>query len=123
MALQAAPMAAMLAELMPWLIMRYLGEISYTEDRLRGGDGPGLAVLPRKAESNLCSIVCFPGYPPWAEDHSGGQFGGQNAASDGWPVLACASVSQSFGLVRLRTAVFGLADGGDGKEKVYGSIP
>jgi len=30
-------MAAMLAELMPWLIMRYLGEISYTEDRLRGG--------------------------------------------------------------------------------------
>ena len=30
-------MAAMFAELLPWLIMRYLGEISYTEDRLRGG--------------------------------------------------------------------------------------
>jgi hypothetical protein len=26
-------MAAMLAELLPWLIMRYLDEISYTEDR------------------------------------------------------------------------------------------
>jgi hypothetical protein len=33
-----------------------------------------------------------------------------------WPQLA-------FGLLRAYTAVFGLADGGDGKEKVYGSIP
>jgi hypothetical protein len=41
MALQAAPMAAMLAEFMPWLIMRYLGEISYTETRpqARAADG------------------------------------------------------------------------------------
>jgi hypothetical protein len=32
MALQAAPMAATFAELLLWLIMRYLGEISYIED-------------------------------------------------------------------------------------------
>jgi hypothetical protein len=55
-------MAAMVAELLPWLIMRYLGEISYTEDRAsRGRTGLGLAVLLRKAESNLCSAVCFLG--------------------------------------------------------------
>jgi hypothetical protein len=31
-------MAAMLAELLPWLIIRYLGEIRSTEDRAsRGG--------------------------------------------------------------------------------------
>ena len=42
MALQAALMAAMFAELLPWLIMRYLGEISYVEDRaLRGRTGLG----------------------------------------------------------------------------------
>jgi len=58
---QAAPMAARFAELLPWLIMRYLGEISYTEDRLRGADGPGLAVVLRKAESNLCSALWFLG--------------------------------------------------------------
>ena len=59
---QAAPMAAMFAELLPWLIMRYLGEISHTEDRAsRERTGLGLAVLPRKAESNLCSALCFLG--------------------------------------------------------------
>jgi hypothetical protein len=58
-------MAAMFAELLPWLIMRYLGEISYTEDRAsRGRTGLGLAVLLRKAESNLCSAVCFLGAGP-----------------------------------------------------------
>ena len=52
-------MAAMLAELMPWLIMRYLGKVSYIEDRAFWGrvGALGLAVLPRKAESNLCSAV------------------------------------------------------------------
>jgi hypothetical protein len=53
-------MAAMFAELLPWLIMPYLGDISvsYTEDRAsRGRTGLGLAVLLRKAESNLCSAV------------------------------------------------------------------
>ena len=39
MALQAALMAAMFAELMPWLITRYLGEISYTQDRASRGGG------------------------------------------------------------------------------------
>jgi hypothetical protein len=35
-------MAAMFAKLLPWLIMRYLGEISSTEDRAsRGREGPG----------------------------------------------------------------------------------
>jgi hypothetical protein len=92
-------MAAMFAELMPWLIMRYLGEISYTQDRAsRGADGPGLAVLPSfpaSQESRIESVLdcVFPGSRPWAEDHSGGQFGGQNVASDGLPVLASASVS------------------------------
>jgi hypothetical protein len=58
-------MAAMFAELLPRLIMRYLGEISYAEDRAsRGRTGLGLAVLLRKAESNLCSAVCF----SWAAD-------------------------------------------------------
>jgi len=34
-------MAAMLAELLPQLIMRYLGKISYIEDRaFRGLEGP-----------------------------------------------------------------------------------
>jgi len=62
---QAAPMAARFAELLPWLIMRYLGEISYTEDRAsRGRTGLGLAVLLRKAESNLCSALCFLGRRP-----------------------------------------------------------
>jgi hypothetical protein len=32
-------MAAMFAELLPWLIMRYLGEISHTEDRAFRADG------------------------------------------------------------------------------------
>ena len=51
-------MAAMLAELLPQLIMRYLGKISYIEDQaFRGQRGLGLTVLPRKAESNLCSTV------------------------------------------------------------------
>ena len=51
-------MAAMLAELLPWLIMRYLGEISYAEDRAsRKRTSLGLAVLPSEAESNLCSTV------------------------------------------------------------------
>jgi hypothetical protein len=51
-------MAAMFAELLPQLIMRYIGKVSYIEDRgfwARGG--LGLAVLSRKAESNLCSTV------------------------------------------------------------------
>ena len=57
-------MAAMLAELLPWLIMRYLGEISYAEDRAsRKRTGLGLAVLPSEAESNLRSAVCFPRVP------------------------------------------------------------
>jgi hypothetical protein len=51
-------MAAMFAKLLPWLIMRYLGEISYIEDlAFRGQRGLGLAVFPRRAESNLCSAV------------------------------------------------------------------
>ena len=51
-------MAAMLAELLPQLIMRYLGKVSYIEDRASGGQRAlGLAVVPRKAESNLCSMV------------------------------------------------------------------
>ena len=51
-------MAATFAELMPWQIMRYLGKISYIEDRaFRGRGSLGLAVLPMKAESNLCSTV------------------------------------------------------------------
>ena len=54
-------MAAMFAKLLPWLIMRYLGEISYAEDRAsRERTGLGLAVLPGKAESNLCSTGCSP---------------------------------------------------------------
>jgi len=32
-------MAAMFAKLLPWLIMRYLGEISYVEDRAFRGRG------------------------------------------------------------------------------------
>jgi hypothetical protein len=45
---QAALVAAMLAELLPWLIMRYLGEISSTEDRAsRGRTGLGLASIHR----------------------------------------------------------------------------
>jgi hypothetical protein len=57
-------MAAMLAELLPWLIFCYLGEISYAEDRgFAGADGLGLAVLPSNAESNLCSALCSPGPP------------------------------------------------------------
>jgi len=35
----------------------------------------------------------IPGRRPWAEDHLGGQSGGQNAASDGWPALVSAGVS------------------------------
>ncbi len=87
-------MAARFAELLPWLIMRYLGEISYTEDRAsRGRTGLGLAVLLRKAESNLCSAVCFLGADRELKIILGGSSGGQNAASEGWPALASASVS------------------------------
>jgi len=32
-------MAAMFAKLLPWLITRYLGEISYIEDRAFRGSG------------------------------------------------------------------------------------
>jgi hypothetical protein len=49
-----------------WLIMRYLGEISYTEDRASQGrrKGLGLAVLPRKAESKFVLGCVFPGRQP-----------------------------------------------------------
>jgi hypothetical protein len=78
MALQAALMAAMFAELLPWLIMRYLGEISYVEDRaLRGRTGLGLTVLLRKAESNLCSAVCFLGADRELKIILGGSLGGR----------------------------------------------
>ena len=51
-------MAAMLAELLPWLIMRYLGEIGYTEDRAsRGRTILGLAVLPSK-QNRICARLC-----------------------------------------------------------------
>ena len=51
-------MAAMFAELLPWLIMRYLGEISYTEDRAsRGRTGLGLAVLLSK-QNRICARLC-----------------------------------------------------------------
>jgi hypothetical protein len=51
-------MAAMFAELLPWLIMRYLGEISSTGDRaLRGRTGLGLAVLLRK-QNRICARLC-----------------------------------------------------------------
>ncbi len=74
-------MAAMFAELMPWLIMRYLGEISHTQDRAsRGGGRTWLSrasQLPRKAESNLCSIVCFPGLGLGLKIILGGSSGGR----------------------------------------------
>jgi hypothetical protein len=53
------PVAAMLAELLPQLDMRYLGRVSYIEDRAfwcqRGGSGLGCA--SQEAESNLFSTV------------------------------------------------------------------
>ena len=58
--------------------MRYLGEISYTQDRAsRGADGPGLAVLLRKAESNLRSAVCFLGAGRVLKIILGGSSGGR----------------------------------------------
>jgi hypothetical protein len=57
-------MAAMFTELLPQLIMRYLGKISYIEDRaFRGQRGLGLAVLPQgsRIESVLGCVI--PGPP------------------------------------------------------------
>jgi hypothetical protein len=58
MALQAALMAAMFAELLPWLIMRYLGEISYVEDRaLRGRTAWAWLCFPGK-QNRICARLC-----------------------------------------------------------------
>lgn len=58
-------MAAMLEELLPWLNMRYLGEISYIEDRaLREQRAWAFPCFPKESESNLCSTLCFPGRRP-----------------------------------------------------------
>ena len=82
-------MAAMFAKLLPWLIMRYLGEISSTQDRAsRGADGPGLAVLLRKAESNLRSAVCFLGASRELKIILGGSSGAECSQRE----LACAGV-------------------------------
>ena len=57
----------------------------------RGADGPGLAVLLRKAESNLCSAVCFRGAGRELKIILGGISGGRmQPARAGlrWPPLA-----------------------------------
>jgi hypothetical protein len=49
----------MFAELLPQLVMRYLGRRLYRRSGFLARGALGLAALPRKAESNLCSAVCF----------------------------------------------------------------
>jgi hypothetical protein len=58
-------MAAMFAELLPWLIMRYLGEISSTEDRaMRGRRGPGLGCASQESRIESVLDCVFPGRRP-----------------------------------------------------------
>ncbi len=64
-ALQTVPMAVMFAELLPQLIMRYLGKISYIEDRaywVRGGPGLSCASQEIRIESALDCLI--PGRRP-----------------------------------------------------------
>jgi hypothetical protein len=74
-------MAGLFAEVMPWLITRYLGEISYTQDRASRGDGrtwlSRASQLPRKAESNLCSALCSLGADRELKIILGGSSGGR----------------------------------------------
>jgi hypothetical protein len=58
-------MAAMFAELLPWLIMRCLGEISYTEDRgFAGADGPGLSRASQESRIESVLGCLIPGRRP-----------------------------------------------------------
>jgi hypothetical protein len=55
----------MFAELLPWLIMRYLGEISSTEDRaLRGRTGLGLSRASQESRVESVLGCVFPGRRP-----------------------------------------------------------
>ena len=58
-------MAAMFAKLLPWLIMRYLGEISSTEDRAsRGREGLGLSRVSQESRIESVLGCVFPGRQP-----------------------------------------------------------
>ena len=85
-------MAAMFAELLPaadHALSRR--DQLYRRSGFAGADGPGLAVLLRKPESNLCSVVWFLGAGRELKIILGGSSGGRMqpaCAGLRWPPLA-----------------------------------